>query len=77
MSDEYDYVSTIERIEKLLWGDKRLGLRGLKCRVERNEKVLLINTALLVILLLINAADLQLSNGGGIIPLLLKGLLGG
>ncbi len=76
-SDEYDYVNTIRRIEKLLWGDKKLGLRGLQCRVTRCERLILINTGLVVVLLLINIADLQLNNGGGLIELLLKGLLGG
>ncbi|KKN42647.1 hypothetical protein LCGC14_0710990 [marine sediment metagenome] len=74
---EYDHVSAIQRIEKLLWGDKKLGLRGLQCRVNWCERLITINTVLVIVLLLINIADLQLSNGGGLIELLLKGLLGG
>lgn len=74
---EYDYVDAIRRIEKLLWGDKKLGLRGLQCRVTRCERYMLINTVLVIVLLLISVADLQLDNGGGLIELLLKGLLGG
>ncbi len=76
-NDEYDHVSAIQRIEQLLWGDKKLGIRGLQCRVTRCEKIVLINTALITVLLLINIADLQLTNGGGLIELLIKGLLGG
>lgn len=66
-----------QRIELLLWGDKKLGICGLKGRMDRVERVGLVMLMLLIVILLVTVADLNLVNGGGgLLPLLIKGLLG-
>lgn len=75
--NENGEITPLKRIEMLLWGDKKLGIIGLKGRMDRVERVGLIGILLLIVILLVTVADLQLVDGGtGLLPLLIKGLLG-
>ena len=75
--DDNGELSPTKRIELLLWGDKELGILGLKGRMDRVERVGLVGVLLLIVILMVVVADLQLVNGGkGLLPLLIKGLLG-
>ena len=74
--DEHDHISPIRRIELLLWGDKELGIRGLKDRDDRGEKVMFAILAVVVFLLIITVADVQATGGKGLLELLVKGLIG-
>lgn len=75
--NENGEINAVKRIELLLWGDEKLGIRGMKGRLDRVEKVGSIALLLLIIILLVTVADLQLTDSSGLLPLLVKGLLGG
>lgn len=74
--NENGEIGALQRIELLLWGDKELGIIGLKGRTDRIEHVGLVGMLLLIIILLVTVADLQMTDDTGLLPLLIKGLLG-
>jgi hypothetical protein len=63
----------------LLWGDKKLGVRGLKGRLERLEKLLIVIVGFNSILALafVGHIGLSFTGQGGLIGAILKGLFGG
>ena len=62
----------------LLWGDKKLGVRGLKGRLERLEKVLIVLLGFngLIAVAFVGHIGLSFSGEGGLIGALLRGLFG-
>lgn len=77
-------LSFEERIEVLLWGDKKLGVKGIKGRMDKLERmmyVLLAISILTVIALLDHLTGLHNDASAGIVSKLLQnlvtGLLGG
>jgi len=59
LDNNTEKVDPLKRIEILLWGDKKLGVRGLKGRMERLEKLIVISIILSII-----AVYAELVDGG-------------
>jgi hypothetical protein len=68
-----------QQLRILIWGDKKLGVRGLKGRTERVEKLVIATMAMNIVSLLAFAAHvgLQFNGQGGLLGAILRGLLGG
>jgi hypothetical protein len=67
-----------QQLRILIWGDKKLGVRGLKGRLERLEKMLIIVVGFnsLIAVAFVGHIGLSFTGEGGLIGALLRGLFG-
>jgi hypothetical protein len=68
-----------QQLRILVWGDKKLGVRGLKGRLERLEKILILVVGFngLIAVAFVGHIGLSFTGEGGLVGALLKGLFGG
>jgi len=80
VNDAHPSLSFEERIEVLLWGDKKLGIVGIKGRVDKLQRILYVLlgiSVLTAIALLDHLTSLHSSADAGIIGKLLQGMVVG
>jgi hypothetical protein len=67
-----------EKMQLVIWGDPKLGVRGILGRMDRVDKLLLIGIGINVLFLLVLVGHLGLAVDpqGGLIGALLRGLFG-
>ena len=76
---ESNGLTDAEKMRLLIWGDPKLGVRGVKGRLDRHEKLLWTMVVFqgIVSLALVGHVGLSADPNGGLIGALLKALFGG
>lgn len=76
---EANGLTEADKVRLMLWGDPKLGVKGLKGRLERVDKLLwsLIVFDALVFLVMAGHIGLAVDPQGGIVGAIIRGLFGG
>jgi hypothetical protein len=72
-------LTDTEKMQLVVWGDPKMGVRGILGRMDRVERLLIvgIGTNVLMVIVLVGHLGLEADPQGGLVGAFLRGLFGG